>query len=199
MFDLLIIGGGPAGVACAKVLGSASGKDYMANKKIGMIAYTQTSDLNAAVLNNVYGVSLGVKGKDFLKTELEELKTFKPIEQLPENPIISLVAKGDSYQVSTKENNYEAKNVVLAIGHSPKIADIEGLTDWVIPHKNSLEGVEKCALKNTNLLVKDGLYVAGLTSGCASQAVIAAGTGGDVAVQILTKWNNNKFDHHHDK
>ncbi len=199
MFDLIIVGGSVAGISCGLVLGSAAGKEYMKDKKIGMISYHKSADLNAAVVNNCFGVKLGTNGKELLEKELEKLKSFSSIEQLAEEVVLSVLEKEGYYEIKTKENNYRAKNVVLAIGHNPKMAKIEGLEEYVIKHELSLEGVKKSALKNSNNIVKEGLYVAGLTNGCASQIAIAAGSGAEVAVQLLTKWNGGKFDHYHDK
>ncbi len=199
MFDLLIVGAGPAAVSCGMVLSSAQGKAYMETKKIGMIAHSKASDLKGAILNNLYGVQANTKGKDLLEQEIENLSKSGKIEQLSPEAITEVVAKDDYYELKTENNAYETKNVVLAIGHSTKIADIKGLEEYATPHTKSLPGVKKTALKNTNLVVRPGLYVAGLTSDCASQAAIAAGTGADVAVQLMTKWNDGAFDHHHDK
>ncbi len=199
MFDLLIIGGGPAAISCGLVLGSAAEKPYMKDKKIGIIAYTKGGDLNAALLNNLFGVPSGTKGKELIKDELERLKTFTSIEQLTAEAITAVAKTDKGYKVSTATNTYETADLVLAIGHHPKIADIKGLEDLVVEHSKSLPGVNKSALKNNNLLVKDGLYAAGLTADGASQSAISVGLGADVAVQLLTKWNDGVFDHHHDK
>lgn len=199
MYDLLIIGGGPAAISCGLVLGSAAQKPYMTDKKIGMIAHQKFADLNAALVNNLFGVEVGTKGKELMGKEFEKLQNFKNIEQLPQDVIEGVVEKDGYYEVTTEHNSYEAKQVVLAIGHHPRIGQIKGLDKYIVEHTKSLPGVAKTALKNTNLVVKEGLYVAGLTSGCASQVAIAVGTGADVAVQLLTKWNNGIFDHHHDK
>lgn len=199
MFDVLIIGGGPAAISCGLVLGSAANKSYMQDKKMGMIAYAKAGDLNAALLNNLFGVASGTKGKQLIADELERLKTFKAIEQLAAEPIERIEAKEDYYIVSTAKDNYQSKAVVLAIGHNPKIAKIGGLEDITQAHSNSLPGVNKTAIRHSNLMVKDGLYVAGLTADCASQAAIAAGVGAEVAVHLLSKWNGNIFDHAHDK
>ena len=37
MFDALIVGGGAAGMSCALVLGSAGKREYVSNKKIGIV------------------------------------------------------------------------------------------------------------------------------------------------------------------
>ncbi len=200
MYDLIIIGGGPAALSCALILGSAEKKDYMKDKKIGIIANQKASDMNAAILNNLYGVKQGVKGKDFLKKSLGQLDMFSNIEKL--NPVIvkSVLDKGDFYEIKAGRKTYKAKSVVLAIGNSKKINDIEGLEKYITKHVNTPAAMERFALTNSHLLV-DGkaMYAAGLTCGCPSQVAVASGTGADVAVQLLTKWNNGEYDHHHDK
>lgn len=199
MFDLLIIGGGPAAISCALVLGSAASKPYMADKKIGMIAYQKTADLNGAVLNNLLGVDKGTKGKDLMAKTWEQINTFPSIQQLAQEAVTAILSKDGHYEVRTEENTYKSTQVVVAIGHNPRVAKIEGLAPYVVPHEKSLAGMNKSALKNQQLVVKEGMYVAGLLSGCASQVAIAMGEGADVAVQLLTKWNGGEFDHYHDK
>ncbi len=199
MFDLLIVGGGPAAVSCGLVLSSAKNQEYMQGKKVAMIACDKVRDLDVAVLNNYYGVASDTKGKDLNIGELERLNSFNFIEQLPEDEIKSVFTKDGVFEVQTVENTYLAKQVVLAIGHSPKIEKIAGLENYITEHKKSLPGQKKYALKNTDLVVTEGLYAAGLTSGCASQVAIAVGTGADLAIRLMTKWNDNVFTHYHDK
>ncbi len=200
MYDLIIIGGGPSALSCALVVGSAENKEYMKDKKIAIIANQKASDMNAAVLNNLYGVEQGVKGKDFLKESLKQLDKYKSVEQLQPDMVNAVLDKGEFYEVKTEKDTYQAKNVVVAVGHSKKVKEIEGLGKYVEKHINTPSIMERFELKNNNLLV-DGkaMYVAGVLSGCASQVAIASGTGADIAVQLLTKWNGGEFDHHHDK
>ena len=47
-------------------------------------------------------------------------------------------------------------------------------------------------LKNTNHLVDEGIYVAGVLAGLRSQFAIAAGSGTQVATDIMSLWNNGK-------
>ncbi len=199
MFDLLIIGGGPAAISCGLVLGSAAEKPYMRDKKIGMIAYTKGGDLNAALLNNLFGIPSGTKGKQIIDNELKRLETFTSIEQLTAEAISAITKTNNGYKISTANNTYEAVNVVLAIGHNPKIKNIEGLEDVLIAHGKSLPNVTKSALKNNNLVIEDGLYVTGTAANHASMAAISVGLGAQVAIQLLTKWNGGVFDHAHNK
>lgn len=56
MFDVLIIGGGVAGISCALVIGSAHSKPFVQNKKTGILLHQKSSDLQDAVFNNAYGI-----------------------------------------------------------------------------------------------------------------------------------------------
>jgi hypothetical protein len=54
-------------------------------------------------------------------------------------------------------------------------------------------------LKNINHLVAEGIYVAGVLAGWRSQFAIAAGSGAQVATDILTLWNDGNQTMIHDK
>ena len=49
-------------------------------------------------------------------------------------------------------------------------------------------------LKNTNHLVANNIYVAGVLVGHRSQFAIAAGSGTSVATDIMCNWNDGKPD-----
>ena len=78
MFDVLIIGGGVSGVSCALVLGSAHKKAFVQDKKIGILTHQRTSNLQDALLNNVYGVPAGKLGSELLQESIEQLSTTYP-------------------------------------------------------------------------------------------------------------------------
>ena len=78
MFDVLIIGGGAAGVSCALILGSAKKRIFVADKNIGIIAHQKASALQDAVLNNAYGMPLYTMGADILSNGLQQLQDAYP-------------------------------------------------------------------------------------------------------------------------
>lgn len=66
-FDVLIIGGGVAGMQCALVLGSAKDKPFAQSKSIGLIAHQRSSHLQNALFNNALGLPPGTtERKSFL-------------------------------------------------------------------------------------------------------------------------------------
>lgn len=198
MFDCLIIGGGVSGVSCAQVLGSAFTKEYVSNKRIGIVTHQKASMLQDALFNNAYGIAPGTLGSDLLKSSLKDLSTIYPqIEQITNEKVISILQNLDYFLVTTNENIYETKLVVVAVNSSNPLT-ILGLEPYIISHKKSLAKKNRIQLSNDDHLVTDGLYVAGTLAGHRSQLAIAAGSGAAVATDILTLWNNGIETHAHD-
>ncbi|HLV51289.1 MAG TPA: FAD-dependent oxidoreductase [Flavobacterium sp.] len=199
MFDCLIIGGGVSGVSCALVLGSAKEKPFATDKKIGIIAHQKASMLQDALFNNAYGIIPGTLGSELLQQTSQDLQKLYPhITQISNEKVASVVIQNDIFLVTTNENVYETKIVVIAINSSNPFT-IEGcLQPYVIPHKKSLPQKNRLQLANNDHLIFKNAYVAGTLAGHRSQLTIAAGSGAAVATDILTLWNNGIETHSHD-
>ncbi len=199
MFDVLILGGGVAGVSCALVLGSAGNKAFMADKKIGIIAHQKTSNLQQAVFNNAYGIPAGTWGSDLLTSSLHQLETLYPgVEQIHAEKVLRVEKHAIGFEVFTNKSSFSARNIVVAVGYTNAFC-IEGLMDFVIPHEKSVVEKQRIQLKNVDHKVADGIYVAGTLAGWRSQLAIAAGSGAAVATDLLTLFNNGIDSQSHDK
>ncbi|MGG7034386.1 MAG: FAD-dependent oxidoreductase [Flavobacterium sp.] len=198
MYDVLIIGGGVSGISCALVLGSAQNKAFMSDKKIGLIAHQKNSSLNNALINNCFGIAPETPGADLLSNEINRLTNFFPhIDQINDEKVLIVEGKYPEFEVFTNKNSYKTKNIVIGIGSSNTFA-IEGLTQFVEPHKKSLPEKLQIQLKNTDYKVAEGIYVSGTLSGHRSQVAIAVGSGAAVATELLTVWNGGNSTHVHD-
>ncbi|MBN9285274.1 MULTISPECIES: FAD-dependent oxidoreductase [unclassified Flavobacterium] len=198
MFDVLIIGGGVAGVSCALILGSAHKKNFVADKKIGIITHQKASALQDALFNNAYGIPAGKPGAEILTESTEHLAmTYPHIEQIADEKVISVTGSYGNFTVTTNKASYQSKIIVVAIGAS-NLFSIEGLTQYIEPHKKSLAEKNRIQLKNNDHLVAEGIYAAGTLAGWRSQLAIAAGSGAAVATDILTLWNGGIETHSHD-
>ncbi len=198
-FDTLIIGGGAAGMQCALILGSAKNKTFAADKKIGIILHQKASHLQNALFNNALGIAAGTTGLDILKTGKNQLTDLYPhIIQVENEKVVTVVGEKANFNIKTNKANYTSKLVVVATGYT-KFFDIDGLNEYVEPHQLAVAEKERIQLKNTNHVVKEGVYVAGTLAGWRSQFAIAAGSGAQVATDILTLWNAGKHTHVHDK
>ncbi|WP_159800326.1 FAD-dependent oxidoreductase [Flavobacterium sp. MK4S-17] len=198
MFDVLIIGGGVSGVSCALVLGSALQKPYANDKKIGILTHQKASSLQDALFNNAYGIPAGTLGKDLMENSLQQLQELYPeVTQLPNEKVLKVEGNAGNFTITTNKNNYTANVIVVGIGSANTFA-IEGLTEYIIPHKKAMPEKNRIQLSNEDHLVAEGIYVAGTLAGHRSQLAIAAGSGAAVATDILTLWNDGKQSQHHD-
>lgn len=198
MFDVLIIGGGVSGVSCALVLGSAEKKSFASSKKIGIVIHQKASSLQDALFNNAYGISKGKLGAEILVESLEQLNNLYPhIEQFSGEKVLSIVKVAEFFLVTTNKNQYQTKIVVIGIGAGNPFI-IAGLEEYVIPHQKTIPEKNRIQLKNSDHLVKTGVYVCGTLAGHRSQFSIAAGSGAAVATDILTLWNDGIHVQIHD-
>lgn len=198
-FDVLIIGGSAAGLSCALILGSAVNKHFANNKKIGIVAHQKSSALNEALLNNVLGIKKGTRGSQVLENGLNQLSELYPhVNQIKNEKVTKIEGEFPNFKVFTNKNTYSTKTVVVAVGPS-NLFNIDGLMQYVIPHHSLPPHKERVMLKNKNHLVVDGIFVAGVLAGWRSQFAIAAGSGAQVATDILTLWNEGCQTMIHDK
>lgn len=197
-YDVLIFGGGVAGVSCALILGSAQKKEFVADKKIGLIAHQKGSMLQDALFNNAYGIAPGTLGSELLETSLEDLnRTYPQINQILNEKVISVEKQNHLFLVTTNKNSYHTKMIVVAT-NSSNAFNIEGLMQYVIPHQKSIASKNRIQLTNIDHKVTEHIYVAGTLAGWRSQLSIAAGSGAAVATDILVEWNNGNETHAHD-
>lgn len=197
-FDVLIIGGSAAGLSCALILGSAVNKPFAKDKKIGIITHQKGAALKSAVLNNVLGFKKGTTGDEILESGLSQLSEIYPeVIQIEKEKVTRIEGVSPDFTVFTNKKNYKAKKVVVAVGPS-NLFNIEGLMQYVTPHHNLPPLKERIMLKNVNHLVSDGIFVAGVLAGHISQYAIAAGSGAQVATDILKIWNNGNITMIHD-
>jgi heterodisulfide reductase subunit A-like polyferredoxin len=198
VFDVLIIGGGVSGISCAMVLGSAKSKTFVSSKKIGIFTHQKTSSLQEAIFNNAYGIPQGKLGSDLLVESIDHLaNTYPQIVQIPEEKVLKIEGHYPEFTVITNKNTYKTANVVVGIGSANTFA-IEGLMQYVQPHKKALPEKQRIQLKNIDHKVADGIYVIGTLAGWRSQLAIAAGSGAAVATDLLTLWNDGIQTHSHD-
>lgn len=198
MFDVLVIGGGVAGISCALVLGSAQKKIFVQDKKIAILTHQKGGNLQDALLHNVFGIPFGKLGSEVLTESIEHLSRAYPhIEQIPDEKVTKVIKDNNYFQVYTNQNIYETQIVVVAVGAS-NLFDIEGLNPYVIPHRKTIPEKNRIQLTNQDHKVTDGVYVAGVLAGHRSQVAIASGSGAAVATDILTLWNKGTQSHAHD-
>ncbi|WP_452226582.1 FAD-dependent oxidoreductase [Lacinutrix cladophorae] len=199
MFDVLIVGGGAAGMSCALVLGSAKNKPFANNKRIGVFTHQKTSHLQNALFNNVLGLKPGTNGASILEDGLKQLTSQYPHVTQIENEKVCEIRKTETgYTIYTNKETYQTKLAVIAVGYT-NLINIKGLEDYIEPHPRAVKEKDRVWLKSIDHKIEDNLYVAGTLAGWRSQFAIASGSGAHVATDILTIWNNGTHTKVHDK
>lgn len=163
-FDLVIIGGGPAGIA---------GGVYASRKKLKTLFITKEWGGQSIVspdIQNWIG-SPSISGDQLAKDLETHLRTYaNDTVEIKENSLVTNVAKGENgFTVSTDDGNtYEAKSVLVASGSKRRRLDTPGADDF--EHK----GLTYCASC-------DGPMFGGM-----DVAVIGGGNAGfETAAQLL--------------
>jgi thioredoxin reductase len=198
MFDALIIGGGVSSVSCALILGSACKKPFVEDKKIGIIIHQKASSLQNAIFNNAYGIPKGKLGSELLIETTQQLKELYPhVEQIESEKVLRIEKQPFGFLIETNKNKYTSKIIIIGIGSGNPLT-IEGLNNYIIPHKKAAPEKNRIQLKNEDHLVDEGIYAIGVLAGHRSQLSIAAGSGASAAGDILTLWNNGNHVQVHD-
>ncbi|PTM08942.1 MAG: pyridine nucleotide-disulfide oxidoreductase [Bacteroidetes bacterium] len=199
MFDVLIIGGGAAGMSCALVLGSANKRSYVIDKRIGIFTHDKASHLQTALFNNVLGLQPGTTGASILKSGKNQLTNLYPhITQIHKEKVIEIETVLDVFQIKTNKATYTSKIIVIAVGYT-NLLTIKGLEQYIKPHPRTALEKNRIWLENKDHLIAENLYVAGTLAGWRSQFAIASGSGAHVATDILTLWNAGNHTKVHDK
>lgn len=121
MFDVIIIGAGPAGV-------SASIYTKRANLKT-MIIYQNNSNLEKAeLIENYYGFAKGITGIDLYNEGIKQAENLGV--ELKEEEVINIKMNENGFEVITDKNEYKTKNIVLATGNKKNIPKIKGIQEF---------------------------------------------------------------------
>lgn len=118
IYDLIIIGGGPAGITAGI---------YAARKKLKTLLITKEwgGQITKAIeIENWPGIKK-ISGIDLMKNMTEHLKEFE-IEIKENREIINLDKKGENFILNDGEETHEAKSVIIATGKIPRLLNVPG-------------------------------------------------------------------------
>ncbi|NTU42443.1 MAG: FAD-dependent oxidoreductase [Nitrospirales bacterium] len=119
LYDIVIIGGGPAGLSAAQYASRAKLKVVVLDKSptAGALAF-------ASLIENYPGMERPVSGKELLDIFRRQAVEFGA--EYVETQVIGVALEGESKQVFTMDRSYEGKAVIIATGSMGRKATIAG-------------------------------------------------------------------------
>lgn len=131
MFDIIIIGAGPAGI-------TASLYTKRANLNTLVIYYPETGLFNAEKIENYYGFEEGISGKELYFAGINQAKNIGV--QVTKEEVIKIEKELNNFKVITTNNTYQSKAVILATGNQKNKPNIQGI------NKFKGKGISYCAI-----------------------------------------------------
>lgn len=166
MYDIIIIGAGPAGISAA-VYGKSRGKKVLVLEKKqvgGLIGTVSTVTHYTAIVQEE-------SGKTFAE-RMKEQAIGAGVEIRYEN-VIETKLTGEWKKVVTDTENYESKTIILANGGSGRMLGIPG---------EELKGVRLNAPRDGFDYKGKNVYVIGGADGAVKEAIYLAGIAGKVTI-----------------
>lgn len=182
MFDLIIIGAGPAGASAALFAAKAGKKTLLIDHDKSMT--------KRAWIENHYGV-MEITGPDLI--ELGKRQATKFGTELVEDQAVNITKQGDGFTVETEQGKYEGKHVLLATGVLVDLAEKIGLETIPGTEPRIKTIVKTDGQGKTNI---EGIWAAGTCAGVSVHTIITAGDGARVAINIISELNGERYVDH---
>ena len=158
MYDLIIIGGGPAGLTAGIYAGRAGLKTLILDK-----AQCGGTANNAPLVENYPGIDK-ISGMDLMKSISEQTKQYCEIIEFVTIDKIEK-AVGNSYNLETNKGSFSSQFLLLATGSKHQTLDTPGV------EKFSGRGVSYCAVCDGNFFVDKDVLVIGGGNSAATEAL----------------------------
>ena len=168
MYDVIIIGAGPAGI-------SASLYAKRANKNV-LVLYSGESSLEKAEkIENYYGFSGGISGKELFENGVNQAKNLG-VELLEAEALgVTMNAEGN-FEVVTKDNKLESASLILATGSKKLKPDIKGVEEF------EGRGISYCAVCDGFFYRKKRVAVLGNEDYALSEAAELENIAGELTI-----------------
>ena len=162
MVDILIVGGGPAGISAA-LTARSRGRSVLVLSN----PYEANPLARAVRVTNYPGMDT-VSGREMLETMTNQLQN----QDIPLAvcKVVQILNMGDRFVCAAGSEVYEGRSLILAVGHMPK-ASIEGESDYLG------RGVSYCATCDGMLYRGRTVAVLGFGGEAPEEAVFLAGIG----------------------
>ncbi|WP_026671919.1 FAD-dependent oxidoreductase [Alkalihalobacterium bogoriense] len=182
MYDIAIIGAGPAGASAAIFAAKAGKKTVLFDHGKSMTS--------RAWVENHYGVT-EISGPDLLETGKNQATSLGA--ELVTDAVVSVEKTDKGFVVKSENQQFEAKHVLFASGVLSDVAENAGvkLVPGTEPRIKTIIEVDNDGKTNV-----DGIWAAGTVAGVSVHTIVTAGHGAAVAINIISELNGERYVDH---
>jgi thioredoxin reductase len=185
MYDVAIVGGGPAGASAATFTARAGLHTVVIDADTGMT--------RRAWVNNHLGFPEGVKGPDLVDTG--KLQAARAGAEIVDGKVVELQKRGDAdFELRTEDGKtLEARQVILTLGANAELAKNAGIVTRAGTEPRIREVIDVDREGHTSV---PGVWAAGTIAGVSVHTIITAGDGARVAVNLISTTKGERHVDH---
>ena len=131
MYDVTIIGAGPAGISAALYA-------KRANLNVIVLYFGESNLEQASKIDNYYGFADGISGKDLFNEGIKQAKNLGV--EVKKLEVLGIEPARETFNVKTENENFETKTVIIATGNRKLKPNIKGIKEF------EGKGVSYCAI-----------------------------------------------------
>ena len=132
LYDVIIIGAGPAGISAALYA-------KRANKSVLVLYHGESQLEKAHLIDNYYGFDGGISGSDLYNDGIKQAKTLGA--EVKNEEVLHIAMNADmNYEVKTAEDEYVGRTLILATGNKKLKPNIKGVEEF------DAKGISYCAI-----------------------------------------------------
>lgn len=182
MYDILIVGAGPAGASAALFAARAGKKTLLID--------SDHSITKRAWVENHYGV-MEISGPDLF--ELGKKQAAKYGAELVQAKVENIAKTDNGFRAETDNGQFEATHVILATGVMADLAEKIGLTTKEGTEPRIKTNIDVDRDGKTNI---QGIWAAGTIAGVSVHTIVTAGDGARVAINVISEINGERYVDH---
>lgn len=173
LYDLIIIGGGPAGMSSAVYAGRSTLKTLIIEKS----SYGGRIKDTLEIVN--YPAIKKTSGEELSNLLREHVKSYDTVSFL-KSTVNSIEKNGDIFKIATqRKGDFYSKAVILATGTSPKVLGIEGEAEF------TGNGVAYCATCDAEFFKNQDVFVLGAGDQAIEEAMFIAKFAKSVTIIVI--------------
>jgi thioredoxin reductase (NADPH) len=182
VYDIAIIGGGPAGASAAIFTAKAGKQTIVLDEDDGMTQY--------AWIKNHYGVA-DVEGPELLEVGKEQATTLGA--KITKTQVTDIVKQQGGFKLVTSEGDFEAKVVIFATGEKISLAEKIGLEIKPASEPEMSKVITVNPEGRTNIA---GIWAAGAIADVSPHTIVTSGDGAKVAINVISEMNGKRYIDH---